>query len=50
MPVDFQRDWVDWVLFSVQLASLIVTGIAVVLAYLEIRQARGDRRRDRRSY
>jgi hypothetical protein len=42
MPVDFQREWVDWVLFSVQLASLIVTGIAVVLAYLEIRQARGE--------
>jgi len=34
------RDWVDWLLFAVQLLSLIGTGAAALLAYLTIKQAK----------
>jgi hypothetical protein len=46
VPVRVIRDEADWVLFGVQLASLVVTVIAVVLAYLEIRWGQKERRLD----
>ena len=36
------RDWVDWILFSVQLLSLLGTLLAVLLAYRQITQARTE--------
>lgn len=42
LPVSVTRDWVDWLLFAVQLLSLIGTGAAALLAFLTIRQAKAQ--------
>jgi hypothetical protein len=42
VPVEIVRDWVDVLVVIIQIASLIVTTGAVVLAYLQIRQASGE--------
>jgi hypothetical protein len=46
VPVRVIRDGADWVLFGVQIASLLVTMAAVILAYLEIRRGQKERRVD----
>jgi hypothetical protein len=42
VTVDISRDWADWALFYIQIATLIGTVIAVFLAYGQIKQARQD--------
>jgi hypothetical protein len=48
VPVDPIRDSFDWILFWTQLGSLLITLLAVVLAFSQIVRTKKDARNDRR--
>ncbi|SRR6266568_2238631 len=40
VTVNVSRDWVDWLLFGIQVISLLGTSAAAILAFLTIREAK----------
>jgi hypothetical protein len=48
VPVDPIRDSFDWILFWTQLGSLLITLLAVILAFWQIVRTKKEARKDRR--